>query len=237
MAIACLVQDGTLQKPERIVIADTGREATETWEYMVEVVNPMLSKIDLEVEVAPHSLATVGLYAKNGDMLLPMFTGTGKLPTLCSNEWKKRVIQRWCRQQGYGPKNPLEMWLGISVDEVHRAKPSGVGWMRYSWPLLFQKPLRRDECVSLVRRAGLPNPPRSACWMCPHRSNAEWKRLRDHYPEDWARALALERSVQARDGRDGEVYLHRQGTELSLAELEDDSLDLFDECDSGFCFV
>ena len=230
------VANGDLPRPERVVIADTGREAQETWDYTRDHVNPLLAHVDLVVEVAPHSLATVDLYAKNGDLLLPVFTSNGgKMPTLCSNEWKKRVIQRWCRAQGYGPKNPLAMWLGISVDEVHRAKPSGVDWMEYTWPLLTEIPRRRDECVALVQRNGLPEPPRSACWMCPHRNNAEWRDIRE--TGDWDKAVALEREAQAKDGRDGGIYLHRQMVPLSEAEIDADNLDLFDVCDSGFCFV
>jgi hypothetical protein len=237
VAIAVLIADGTLPKPERVVIADTGREATETWEYTRDVVDPLLATVGLEVEVAPSGLATVGLYAKNGDLLIPAFTTTGKLPTLCSNEWKKRVISRWCRGEGYGPKNPVRMWLGISVDEVHRAKPSGVGWLEYHWPLLLDTPRRRDECIALVIGAGLPDPPRSACWMCPHRNNTEWRRLRDHFPDDWERAQQLEASIQSNDERDGGLYLHRQLVDIGAAEIDEENLDLFDECDSGFCFT
>lgn len=237
VAIAVLVVNGKLPTPERIVIADTGREASETWEYMHDVVNPLLEKVGRQVEIAPHSLSTVGLYGKNGDLLIPAFTSSGKLPTLCSNEWKKRVIQRWLRKQGYGPKKPVRVWLGISVDELLRAKPSGVNWMEYHWPLLMDLPHRRDECVSLVVNAGLPPPPRSACWMCPHRNNAEWRRLRDEYPDDWQNALFLEASIQNNDERDGGLYLHRQCVDLDDAEIDEDNLDMFDECDSGFCFV
>ena len=238
VAIAVLVAQGKLPTPERVVIADTGREAQETWDYMDEVVNPLLADVGLEVEIAPHSLSTVGLYAKNGDLLIPAFTsGGGALPGFCSNEWKKRVIQRWCRAQGYGPKHPAKMWLGISVDEVHRAKPSGVPWLEYSWPLLMDIPRRRDECINIVELAGLPTPPRSACWMCPYRSNEEWRHMRNNYPADMAKARALEVEIQGNDERDGEVWLHRSRVPIDEVEVDHDNLDLFDVCDSGFCFV
>jgi hypothetical protein len=85
-AIAVLVAQGKLPKPDLAVIADTGREASETWEYLEAHIQPLLKTVDLEVEVAPHSLATVGLYGKNGDLLIPAFTANGgKLPTFCSN--------------------------------------------------------------------------------------------------------------------------------------------------------
>ena len=237
VAIAVLVARGELPKPERVVIADTGREATETWEYTENVVNPLLATVGLKVDVAPHTLSTVDLYAKNGDLLIPAFTAEGALPGFCSNEWKKRVIQRWCRDQGYGPENPARMWLGISVDEVHRAKPSGIPWLEYWWPLLMDIPRRRDECVGLVQNANLPQPPRSACWMCPYRNNAEWKHLKDNYPEDWDRAVALENEIRSADERDGELFLHKSRTRLDNTQLDHENTDLFGECDSGFCFV
>jgi hypothetical protein len=238
VAIAVLVAQGKLPRPERVVIADTGREAQETWDYTRDVVNPLLSDTGLEVEIAPHSLSTVGLYAKNGDLLIPAYTANGgALPGFCSNEWKKRVIQRWCKANGYGNENPARMWLGISVDEVHRAKPSGVSWLEYWWPLLMDVPRRRDECVNIVQQAGLPTPPRSACWMCPYRSNEEWRHMKEHYPGDFEKARLLERLIQKNDKRDGEIYLHGARIPIDEVPLDHDNLDLFDGCDSGFCFV
>lgn len=238
VAIAVLVANGELPRPERVVIADTGREAQETWDYTRDVVNPLLSQVDLEVEIAPHSLATVDLYAKNGDLLIPAFTSNGgALPGFCSNEWKKRVIQRYLKTQGYGPDKPARMWLGISVDEVHRAKPSGISWLEYWWPLLMDVPRRRDECINLVQQAGLSTPPRSACWMCPYRSNEEWRHMREKYPEDMKKARELEVLIQQNDNRDGEVWLHPSRVPVDEALVDHDNLDLFGECDSGFCFV
>lgn len=238
VAIAVMVANGELTRPDRVVIADTGREAQETWDYTRDVVNPLLAEVDLEVEIASHDYATVDLYALNGDLLIPAFTGdSGALPGFCSNEWKKRVVSRWAKDQGYGKKNPARMWLGISVDEVHRAKPSGIPWLHYHWPLLLDVPRRRDECINLVQLAGLPTPPRSACWMCPYRSNEEWRHIRDRYPNEWAKAIALEEMIQKKDSRDGRLYLHKSRVPLQEAVIDHDNLDLFGGCDSGFCMV
>lgn len=240
VAIAVLVAQGKLPRPERVVIADTGREKSETWEYTTNYVNPLLAKVGLEVEIAPHSLATVDLRAKNGDLLMPMFTKikSAKLPTFCSTEWKKAPIFRWMRSQGYGPKKPVRVWMGISVDEVHRAKPSGTKYAEYWWPLLFDVPMRRDECKGLVMAAGLPDPPKSACWMCPHHQNSGWRHMRDNWPADWEKAKELDVFLREIHG-EHDVYLHRSCEPLSDADIDDrsDNLDLFDGCDSGFCFV
>jgi len=231
VAIAVLVAQGRLPRPDRILMADTSREATETWDYLDNVIRPL----GLEVEIVGHDRATVDLFSGNGDVLLPMYTPDGgRLPSYCSNEWKKRPIERWLRTHGYGVLRPITMWLGISVDEIHRAKPNSTSWIENQWPLL-DVPLRRDECRALVAEFGLPQPPRSSCWMCPHRGDEQWKRLRDHYPEDWARAIDLEREVQNR--KDPFVFLHGSRKPLNHTDLNDNQGDLFPDCDGGYCFV
>src|SRR5205085_2432791 len=120
----------------------------------------------------------------------------------CSNEWKQRVVRRWLRQQGYGPRHPIRLWLGMSLDEIGRVKPSGVGWIEHAWPLLFDvQALRRSACRALILQAGLPEPPKSSCWMCPHRGNAQWARLKEQYPADWDKAVALDAEVRERDAQ------------------------------------
>jgi hypothetical protein len=238
-AICVLIGQGLLPKPERIVIADTGREASQTWEYLDQVIQPYLAKVDLRVEIASHELATVDLYGHNGDLLIPAYTNNGMLPGFCSSEWKRNVVSRWLRREGYGPKNPVITWIGISLDEIARAKPSNVQWQEYRWPLLFDVTMRRDDCKRLVMDAGLPEPPKSSCWMCPYRQDRQWMQLKEHFPADFDRAVQLERNIRSKD--DG-LWLtkHRKPLdEIQFADQETQS-PLFGQhggCDSGFCWV
>lgn len=96
-AIAVLIAQGLLPKPELVVMADTSREATETWEYTETHIGPLFDRLGMELNIIPHTLATVDLYGTKGDALLPAYTadGAGKLPTFCSVEWKQRVVRRW----------------------------------------------------------------------------------------------------------------------------------------------
>ncbi len=88
VAMCLLVAQGKLPRPDHIVIANTGREAQSTWDYLGTHVQPMLAEVGLKVEVAPHSLATVDLYGHNGDLLMPAFTTQsgkpGALPTFAA---------------------------------------------------------------------------------------------------------------------------------------------------------
>lgn len=241
-AIAVLVLQGRLPRPHRIVMADTAREATATWDYLADVVEPALAAEGMRVEIASHDLATVDLWggAASDSLLIPAYTTqkgrTSKLPTFCSNEWKRRPVERYLRAVGYGPKNPVQMWLGMSTDEIERMKASPTPWIDHKYPLCFDVPTSRQECKRLVTAHGWPEPPKSSCWMCPHRSNAQWRDLRDNYPDDFEAACALDEAIRRTDA---DAFLHGSAVPLREADLEPEASTpgLFSSCDSGYCFV
>lgn len=71
-AICILVAQKRLPKPDCVIVADTGREMPTTWEYADTYMRPLLASVNLELHRAGHELATVDLYAHNGDLLLPV---------------------------------------------------------------------------------------------------------------------------------------------------------------------
>lgn len=219
-AIAVLIAQGRLPKPEISVMADTGREATETWDYLKNNIQPLLDSVGVTIEIAPRSLATVDLYDAKGTLLIPVFTAEGKFRTFCSDKWKAAVVKRYLRKKGYGPKNPVKSWLGFSLDEINRVKESNTDWQELAWPLLFDisPAFTRRDCRDLVLSVGLPEPPKSSCWMCPHRQNGQWARLKEHYPADWQAAVDLDNQIRASDRENG-VYLHHSRVALVDADL------------------
>jgi hypothetical protein len=234
VAIAVLIAQGQLPRPDMIVIADTDREASETWTYTDAHIRPLLAPLGLTIEIAPHSLATVDLYSPKGDCLLPAYTAVGKLPSFCSHKWKLRVVRRYMREQGI--ETCIE-WLGISRDEAERMKVSDVQWIKYNYPLAMKMRMTRRDCVYLVERFGLPTPPRSSCWMCPNRGNEQWQRLKDYYPDEWGKACELDIEIRERDEKHG-LYLHRSRVPLKDADLTVPAVDnpLLD-CMGGVCWV
>lgn len=156
----------------------------------------------------------------------------GKLPTFCSNEWKKHVIRRWLRANDY---NDVDVWLGISTDELERMKPSKLNWYRHVYPLIEMIPTTRAQCSALVESFGWPTPPKSRCWMCPNQSPQMWSEMRRTQPQEFDKAVALESELQAHDEH---IYLHRAMIPLvDAVNLTDQQPGLFDGCDSGYCFV
>lgn len=238
VAIAVLVAEGALPRPSLIVMADTSREARETWEYKTAHLDQLLARVGLTIEVAPHTLASVDLY-RDDALLVPAYSKDGRISAFCSGEWKRDVCERFCRSKGL---REYVQWLGISLDERDRAKPNHRSYITNAFPLL-DLGLTRQACYRIVEGAGLPRPPKSSCWLCPHRGDDQWIRLRDHYPDEWAAAVKLDESIRAVDQANGNsgVWLHKSRLPLALAPLvtEDERQPLFAEreCSSGYCFV
>jgi hypothetical protein len=226
VALAVLVRDGKLPRPEVVVFADTGREDSATMDYHRANVASFLP-----LEVAAHDLSTVDLY-RGDTLLIPAFTATGKLPTYCSVEWKRRVVHRFLRQRGYGPKRPVTMWLGISTDEFERARTSDVGWITNAYPLI-DLVLSRTDCERIIADAGLPPAPKSSCWMCPFRSREQWNDLRANRPGDWNKAVALDDAIRAVDPN---VFVHRDRVPLRDV-VGSTKNDAEESCQTEFCWT
>ena len=233
VALAVAVRHGLLPRPDHIVMADTGRELSATWAYLDNHVRPMLAEVGLTVKVAPHTLATVDVYSRRGTLLIPAYHGTGKLSTYCSGEWKARVIRRYLRSVGV---RSCRTWLGFSTDEIERIKPNKRGdWQKLWWPLAMDLRWNRATCHAMIAEAGLPPVPKSACWMCPNRNNAEWRAVRSD-PQDWPRAIQFDREIRQRDTRGG-VFVHWSGKPLEEANIDGDSQpNLWSEC-GNVCFT
>jgi len=175
----------------------------------------------------------------------------------CTSDFKIEVIHKKVRELlGLKPgehakgKYRAEEWIGISVDELERAKPSRVDWITSRFPLLFDKPMRRDEIKLWLTDNGFPIPGKSACVFCPYRKPIEYAKWRDEAPEQFEEAVRWDKSL--RSGKDGllkgmneKAYIWKDLRPLeelpSVEELEgrdDAQLDLFnDGCDTGMCGV
>ena len=228
-ALCELIRQERYPRPDRIVIADTGREKQSTWDYLEEIMQPRMAAIGLPIEIAPRSLAYVDLYAHNGDLLVPVYTKTGKLPAFCSNEWKQRVVQRYI-------KEPYTAWIGFAFDERKRVKSE----TNRTYPLIDLM-LSKADCLQVLEDAGMPVPPPSSCWMCPNMRDAEWLQIQREYPADFQRAIDLDVELRTEDidrGGSG-VWLHHSRQPLGdvIFDVADDSRHAARQCALGMCFV
>lgn len=136
---------------------------------------------------------------RQGSMVLPVWMDSGgTLRRSCTTDWKIRVIERWGPVRG----------VGIALEESHRMRNDRGA----EYPLVDLR-LRRSDCVDIIQDAGLPAPPKSACWFCPFQRMSRWRELRDNHPALFERACELEQTLTRRSytlGRD-ERYLSYEG--------------------------
>ena len=165
----------------------------------------------------------------------------------CTADFKIRVVGKWLKQHGATAENPATVGVGISLDEIERANTRRQEpYERIDYPLL-PLGLRRADCYRIITGAGLPVPPKSACWFCPYHRPTTWADMRRDEPELFERSCQLEALLIERRATLGKdpVYLTRYGRPLARA-IPGGQLTIFDAfdpdgedalCDSGRCFT
>lgn len=162
----------------------------------------------------------------------------------CTHDYKLIVVGRELRARGASVDNPADVLVGISTDEWMRANNRRAEpYERMVYPLLDLRLSRRD-CARVIADAGLPVPPKSACWFCPFHSAAQWQTMATDDPAMFERAAQLEDTLNTRRvelGRDP-VYLSSRLLPLRRAVHATDALpfgedEVAGQCDSGWCMT
>ena len=161
----------------------------------------------------------------------------------CTTDFKIRPIRKELNRIREGRR--VIQWIGISLDEVRRMKPSRDAWCENVWPLIENR-MTRNDCLNWMRESGYPVPPRSACVFCPYHSDNEWRNLRDNEPESFSQAVAFERDIQnaaatALSNKSQAFYLHRSLVTIDRVDLSTDTqrgqILLWDNECEGMCGV
>jgi hypothetical protein len=179
------------------------------------------------------------LIDQENSLTIPLRDDGGFGNRKCTSRYKIEVVAREMRRLGATADQPAEVALGISVDEIERAKP-GIPkqqpWTTKTYPLL-DLGLRLSDCLRIIADAGLPRPPRSACSFCPFQTQEEWRRQRREAPALFARNADLDATLRAR-------HLRLRGDPAGLASptlpldvAVSDQLTLGEGCDTGWCMT
>lgn len=163
----------------------------------------------------------------------------------CTEDFKVNVVGRWLAEHGATEDNPATVGIGISLDEITRANGrSNDPRRKVVYPLIGVGDdtglrLRRQDCVNLIEKSGLPVPPKSSCWFCPYHSMDSWADMRRSEPELFEKAAQLEDTINGKRADSYPVWL--SPAMVPLREAVDQSQDLlFDTdpgCDSGWCMT
>lgn len=235
--------DRNFPRADVAIFADTQDEPAWVYSHLAFLKN--WSTIPIEV-------VTAGKLSNDKFLRIPAFTANGDgsesmIHRQCTGEYKLVPIQRKVREllglkprQRAGAKKATAL-IGISLDEAHRMKPSRVPYIENTYPLV-DAGIRRDECIRIIKKAGVPVPRKSACVFCPYHDNAYWRDLKENFPEEFAVAVAYDKRIRnsTRAGERLPAFLHRSLKPLDEVDVSDpykDQGELFgNECE-GMCGV
>ncbi len=237
---------GVIPPYDHVIFADTGWEPAGVYRHL-ERLTVEMEKHGVEVHIVSngniradalaegHQFASMPLHMK-GDK------GNGIGRRQCTSEYKLTPIKRKVREilgakvdgtlsngaprvrrvPGRPGSRFVEMWVGISTDEIERQKPADVSYIHRVDPLIDILDMDRQACIAYLEERWPWPVERSACIGCPYHTNVEWRRLRDEAPAEFADAVEFD--VQIRSSGLGtfksEAYLHEQRVPLTEANLD-----------------
>lgn len=244
--------------PDAAIFADTQAEPASVYRWL----DWLEKKLPFPVHrVTAGNLAEAGLdtrasvkgsrYFKTS---IPFYTlssdgSSGRIMARsCTQDYKVAPIRREIKRLAAVKRNERSIvacsWIGISLDEIQRAKPPRDKWLDHRWPLIEMR-ITRLGCLDWMKAKSYPEPPRSACTFCPFHSDKEWRHLKLNDPDGFAEAVQFDHAI--RHARDSESnlkstpYVHRSLKPLDEVDLRNDEdhgqlLLWQDEC-TGMCGV
>ncbi|MBU2052581.1 hypothetical protein KKH13_05230 [Patescibacteria group bacterium] len=247
-ALAAMSALGVLPKVDVAIHADTTHERSETYEFAKRW-TPWLEDRGVRVVTVQTTPARSDpFYSVNvPSTFLPAFHSypdgrpSGQFHRQCTNEWKIRPIRQWLQAHRKG--EPVEQWLGITLDEVARMKGADVQYITNGFPFIetLSRPWTRGMAIRWLLDNGLEVPVKSACVFCPFHNRMGWREIKLANNGDWEKAIEVDRAIRSK--RPGYIcYLARQLKPLEDCDFsspeDHGQLSLWDteEC-SGMCFL
>ena len=247
-----------LPKPDVAVFADTGWEPPSVYEHLdwlqeqlsFEVVRVSAGNIKDNIleGTSPDGNNYLGIPA----FLVNADGSTAVAARQCTSKYKVRPINRYLRNRlGFTPGRrapkhvQVEIWMGISADEILRQKESRDEWATNRYPLI-ELGFSRAQLLQWFHD-NYPDRylPRSSCIGCPYRTDGEWKWLQINDPDAFEEAVFVDRALRevpvVRNAitRRGSAFLHK--SRVPLSEIDFDNATDYDsymaeECE-GLCGI
>jgi len=266
-ALALMAAHGEITPmPDFAVFADTGAEPQSVYDWLDWLENELpypvyrvrkgnLTDDSLAPRTRVKKVAGDDIGETYLKRLIPVFglhngERTAALGRKCTADYKVdpivKEIRKRCNIKRGQKYVTVTQWIGISWDEIQRARKSDKDWTQHHWPLLERR-ITRAHCHQWMKDQGYKEPPRSACYYCPFHSDTEWRRLRDDDPVHFQKAVDFDITLrQAFKDHDKsmrmETFLHRSCKPLDQVDFDNDEdkgqqvWDFQSECE-GMCGV
>ena len=246
-----------LPKPDIAIFADTQWELQAVYSHLEWLKNQVSFEIrtvtsgnikeNLKKGIMPDKSRFIGL-----PIFLAKANGRhGIMRRQCTTKYKLQPIHQELRRiLGLQSKQPvpkhakIEMWVGISVDEITRVKPSRERWIDKRFPLIDLGLSRAQLHKWFQDHYPGRMLPKSACIGCPYHSDAIWKDIKETDPGAFKDAVDIDIELRTNPNitaliPDGQGYLHASHKPLALVnfgETKGYQDQMNEECD-GLCGI
>lgn len=193
--------------PDVAIFADTGNEPKQVYAWLNTLKIIAKGKVEIKKISGGNIMQDTleGLATGSRFTSIPFYVKnkkgkTSMLRRQCTREYKIEVIEKEVRtllglKKGqWATRKRVNQWLGISLDEIQRVKENKQKWIRNRWPFI-ELEMTREDCIEWCRSMNFPEPPSSACKICPFHSKLHWERLADNNPEDFQECVDFERAI------------------------------------------
>ena len=214
---------GEIEKPDVAIFADTGWESKKTYKHLAWLKGEAERNGIPVVTVNERNIRDDSLNAtelNGGFYFMPLHLDKSGVHLMgkrqCTDRYKLRPIFHKIRElldvsrKARLPKDSVEMWIGISLDECKRMSLSPSKWVGKRYPLV-ERMMSRNDCIKWLHENynGL-SVAKSSCIGCPYHDTTTWQEIYAE-PDEWADAILVDEAI--RHGSKKAVgysqYLHR----------------------------
>ena len=264
VAMYIMSSEKELERCDYAIFADTGGEKTATinyYDFLLEWAKKNngipLYKAEyknLQQDLLNHSNSSGNRFAP-----IPAFTmnngKTGMLRRQCTMEYKIGQVNKKIREildlPGRSRFPIIEIWQGITIDEVHRMTIPRERWKIHVYPFCGYKVYSdgnferidteirsRNNIIYWFKKNGLELPEKSSCVFCPFQSDQNWLRLKNNYPNDFNRAIIVDKAIRdsSKKGIKCPIYLHESLKPLDEVKFDEDKNHLWGNC-TDYCDI
>jgi len=229
---------GYIEKADYAIYADLKSEKPTTEklvEYLFDWKEILIKEADIYTDIINgvnsdgRSFVTIPAFSESGGMVRRQCTGEYKINTV-----KKKIRELHGLKHRQRMK-PTQLWLGISTDEIERAKISQMYNIEYKYPLI-ENQISRSDCKTFLEERSFHNVPKSSCVFCPYQQNRQFKEIKENFPKQWKKIVDVDNAIRnnSQRGKDDKLFLHRSLKPINEVYLQEDQEELF-MCEEGFC--
>jgi len=251
--MSCL---GIFPRLDYSIMADTGAEKEGTYKYATNLVDWIKRNNGVKLIIDQSKNLYDDIMNNEGGRMasLPLFTSNGgKIIRQCTYEYKIEIINKVIRELQAKKKgqsfDPVNVWFGISFDEIHRMNPPSRKNVTHVYPFTgyqmtdkkvskidWGKQMTRSQINKWMIEKGFEIPPKSSCIFCPFMKNTEWLSMKIETPKDFQKAVRIDHKIRNKAKLDNQNFIHRSLKPLEEVRFNQDQLEIEYDC-MGYCGI